>query len=269
MAITDQSLVVIDGDGLRVISNTRQVAIQDETGVLGVFLDDCVVYRPRGGEHRRGYGVLEEEDEEREGGAEEKEEEMESGEEEEMGRGEMGELNGNEVEEIEERDGGSIEEEEGGTDEREESWEEEEMGGGEMGELNGNVVEEREERDGGSIEEEEGGTDEREEECVSGEDEGMGGEVIGGVFGELNGRVVRPTPFEVTSISGAQCHIYDAESLSFDGIRVDGLLREPLAVTQAREGNCPASSSYAETDVDGEREREAATDLPPGGISNN
>ena len=48
---------------------------------------------------------------------------------------------------------------------------------------------------------------------------------------------------------------------------MDGLLREPLAVTQARGGNCPASSSGAETGVDGERE--AATDLPPGGFSNN
>ena len=138
-----------------------------------------------------------------------------------------------------------------------------------MGELNGNEEEEREEGEGSSIEEDEGGTDEREEECVSGEEEGMGGEVVGGVFGELNGRIVRPTQLEVTSVSGAPCHIYDAEGISFDGIRVDGLLREPLPVTQAREGNCPASSSDAETGVDGEREREAATDLPPGGISNN
>ena len=46
--VGDQSLVVIDGDGVRVISNTRPVLRNDNIGVLGVFMDDGIVTR-RGG----------------------------------------------------------------------------------------------------------------------------------------------------------------------------------------------------------------------------
>ena len=39
----DQSLVVVDGDGLRVISNNRTVLRNENTGVLGVYIDDGIV----------------------------------------------------------------------------------------------------------------------------------------------------------------------------------------------------------------------------------
>ena len=43
----DQSLVVVDSDGLRVVSNTRRVLRNNTTGILGVFMDDGVVHEER------------------------------------------------------------------------------------------------------------------------------------------------------------------------------------------------------------------------------
>ena len=45
----DQSLLVVDEDGVRVISNTNRVLRNNETGVLGTFRDDIIVERRRGG----------------------------------------------------------------------------------------------------------------------------------------------------------------------------------------------------------------------------
>ena len=45
----DQSLLVVDEDGMRVISNTSRVLKNNVTGVLGTFRDDVIVERMQGG----------------------------------------------------------------------------------------------------------------------------------------------------------------------------------------------------------------------------
>ena len=43
MWVQDQSLVVIDGDGIRVVSNARPILRNETNGVLGVFMDDIII----------------------------------------------------------------------------------------------------------------------------------------------------------------------------------------------------------------------------------
>ena len=45
----DQSLLVVDEDGIRVISNVNRVLMNNETGILGTFVDDIIVERRHGG----------------------------------------------------------------------------------------------------------------------------------------------------------------------------------------------------------------------------
>ena len=41
--VQDNSLVVVDCDGLRVISNNRRVLRNENTGILGIFRDDVII----------------------------------------------------------------------------------------------------------------------------------------------------------------------------------------------------------------------------------
>ena len=54
----DQSLLVVEDDGMRVISNTSRVLRNNVTGVLGTFRDDVIVERMQGGIVGREEGAI-------------------------------------------------------------------------------------------------------------------------------------------------------------------------------------------------------------------
>ena len=74
-------------------------------------------------------------------------------------------------------------------------------------------------------------------------------------------KVIYPTPIEVVDVSGTRSNIFDAEGLRFDGVRVDGLVREREELTRARRGNSTDSGSNPEVEDDSGAE----SDLPPSG----